>query len=57
LAQLNGIVVLVLSLLPVAVFVMYAKKKISGMTGDTIGATSEIAEAAVLFFTLVYLRR
>ena len=54
LMKLNGIILLILSLTPVILFINYAKRKIGGMTGDTIGATSEIAEIAVLFFTLIY---
>lgn len=46
--KLGGLVLIALSLLPVLLFINYVKKKISGMTGDTIGATSEIAEIAVL---------
>jgi cobalamin synthase len=30
----------------------YIKKRIGGMTGDTIGALSEIAEVLVLLLTL-----
>lgn len=52
LIRLNAIVVLILSSLPVFIFVNYAKKRIGGMTGDTIGATNEIAEAAMLFVCL-----
>jgi adenosylcobinamide-GDP ribazoletransferase len=55
--HLAGLFLFVLSLLPVLLFITYVKKKIGGMTGDTIGATSEVAEVAVLFFTLVYLLR
>ncbi len=54
LMKLKGIVLLSLSLLPIFLFINYAKRKIGGMTGDTIGATSEIAELAVLFFVLIY---
>lgn len=57
LAQLEGAAVLAVSILPVLLFMSYAKKKIGGMTGDTIGATSEIAETAALFFALIYLGR
>jgi adenosylcobinamide-GDP ribazoletransferase len=55
LARVSGVIVGAFSLLPVALFIRYADKRIGGMTGDTIGATSEIAEVAVLFFTLIYL--
>ncbi|NQU95015.1 MAG: adenosylcobinamide-GDP ribazoletransferase [Candidatus Omnitrophica bacterium] len=44
----KGILFLVLSSLSVFIFIWYAKKKIGGMTGDTIGAVNEIAESAML---------
>ena len=50
----EGIILLGLSLLPIFLFINYVKRKIGGMTGDTIGATNEIAEIAVLFFALIY---
>ena len=56
LMKLEGLILLVISLPAVLLFIRYAKKKIGGMTGDTIGATSEIAEIAVLFFGLIYLQ-
>lgn len=48
----EGVILLVLSLVPILLFINYIKRKIGGMTGDTIGAISEIAEVAVLFFGL-----
>lgn len=54
LMESRGLVTSVLSLLPVFLFINYAKTRIGGMTGDTIGATSELAEVSVLFFTLMY---
>lgn len=51
--RFKGIVLFVPSFAVVFLFINYAKRKIGGMTGDTIGATSEIAEIAVLFFGLV----
>ncbi|MBZ9577981.1 adenosylcobinamide-GDP ribazoletransferase [Patescibacteria group bacterium] len=53
LMELKGIILLALSLLPICLFITYVKKRIGGMTGDTIGATSEVAEIAVLFFALI----
>lgn len=53
LMQTKGIILLGLSLLPVSLFINYIKRKIGGMTGDTIGATNEIAEVVVLFFALI----
>lgn len=55
LMKLKGLVLLVVSLLPLLLFMNYVKRKIGGVTGDTVGATSEIAEVAVLFFGLIYL--
>ncbi len=55
LMKLEGVILLVLSFLSILLFINYVKKKLGGMTGDTIGAISEIAEVAVLFFGLVYL--
>jgi len=54
LARFTGIILLGFSLLPVFLFISYVKKRIGGMTGDTVGATSEIAEVSVLFFALIY---
>lgn len=54
LMSLKGIILFVLSLLVVLLFINCSKKKIGGMTGDTIGATSEIAEVVVLFCGLIY---
>jgi len=55
LMKLKGLVLLVVSLLPLLLFMNYVKRKIGGVTGDTIGAASEIAEVAVLFFGLISL--
>jgi adenosylcobinamide-GDP ribazoletransferase len=52
LMRLEGAIVLIASLLPTLLFIYYVKRKIGGMTGDTIGATSEIAEIAVLLSTV-----
>lgn len=48
LMKFKGVILLVLSSFPVLLFINYVKKKLGGMTGDTIGAISEIAEVAVL---------
>ena len=53
LLKFKGVILLTLSLFPVFLFINYVKRKIGGMTGDTIGATSEVAEIAVLFFALI----
>jgi adenosylcobinamide-GDP ribazoletransferase len=52
-AKLKGIFILALSFLFLLLFIQYVKRKIGGMTGDTIGATSEIAEVLILFFILI----
>jgi len=52
LLKIEGIVLFFISLLPIWVFITYVKKKIDGVTGDTIGATSEIAEVSILFFII-----
>lgn len=49
---LKGILFLVLSSLSVFIFIWYAKKKIGGMTGDTIGAVNELAESSMLICCL-----
>lgn len=54
LARLNGLLLFTLSLLPVFLFIHYIKGRIGGMTGDTIGAVSEIAEVTVLFFFILF---
>jgi len=51
---LKGVVLFVFSLVPALLFINYARKKIGGMTGDTIGAINEIAEVGVLFFTICF---
>ena len=56
LMPLKGPILLFLSLIPVSLFLYYIKKKIGGMTGDTIGAVNEIAEVGVLFFSLILSR-
>lgn len=56
LANLKGIIAFFGALAAVYVFINYGKRKIGGMTGDTIGATSEIAEVLVLFLCLLLQR-
>jgi adenosylcobinamide-GDP ribazoletransferase len=53
LMQLKGIVLFFLSMLPIFLFINFVKSKIGGMTGDTIGATSELAEVILVFFILI----
>jgi adenosylcobinamide-GDP ribazoletransferase len=54
-AKLKGVVIFILSFLSALLFIQYVKRKIGGMTGDTIGATSEISEVVVLLFVLIVL--
>ena len=54
LARLKGTLIFIASSLPTLLFIEYVKRKINGMTGDTIGATSEIAEVSTLFFVLAF---
>jgi len=46
--KLEGFVLFFASLLPVLLLLQYMKKRIGGMTGDTIGALSEFAEVSIL---------
>lgn len=52
----KGLALFIASLLPVFALIHYIKVKIKGMTGDTIGAINEVAEATVLLFGLIFLR-
>ena len=52
-AKLKGIFLFVLPFFCVLLFIQYIKRRIGGMTGDTIGAISEIAEVSVLFSNLL----
>jgi len=55
-ARLNGLMLFIASLLIIYGCINFLKKRIGGMTGDAIGATSEIAEACVLVLSLFYLK-
>jgi len=48
LIQLRGFILFFLALFPVFLFSSYVKRKIGGMTEDTIGAVSEISEVTIL---------
>ncbi len=52
LGGLKGLSAFFVSIIPVILFINYVKNKINGMTGDTVGATNEIAEVSVLFCSL-----
>lgn len=54
LADLKGLGLFLVSLTLVFLCINFMKKKLDGMTGDTIGATNEIAEAGILFFILCF---
>jgi adenosylcobinamide-GDP ribazoletransferase len=49
----GGIVLFAVLAATISLFMQYVKGRIGGMTGDTIGATNEVAEAAALFFSLI----
>lgn len=53
LMKLKGAILLTLCLFFAFLFIMRIKRRIGGMTGDTIGAVSEITEVLVLLFGLV----
>ena len=50
---LKGVAIFFSSLVPILIFIRYSQNRIGGMTGDTIGAISEIAEASALFSLLI----
>lgn len=52
--NLKGLAVFFASAIPVFISFFYMKHRIGGVTGDTVGALSEISEVSVLFFTLVF---
>jgi adenosylcobinamide-GDP ribazoletransferase len=52
LMRLKGLVLFVLSLLPLVLFLYYTRRKLGGVTGDVIGAANEIAEVTVLFLSM-----
>jgi len=51
----KGVILFALLSAVISLFIQFVKRKIGGMTGDTIGATNEIAEATALLFTLILL--
>lgn len=54
LMQLRGLILFFLSLLSALLFLHYIRKKIGGMTGDTIGAVSEFSEVITLLLCVLY---
>ncbi|MBI5417137.1 adenosylcobinamide-GDP ribazoletransferase [Candidatus Poribacteria bacterium] len=53
LLKIKGIILFSISIIQILIFMNYIKMRIDGMTGDTIGAISEIAEIAILFLGLI----
>ncbi|MFH1245417.1 MAG: adenosylcobinamide-GDP ribazoletransferase [Candidatus Omnitrophota bacterium] len=51
--QLSGIIIFGLAAVVVFLCVAWIKRRIDGMTGDTIGAVNEIGETAVLLLSVV----
>lgn len=51
--QIKGIILFFISILPVLLFINYVQRKIGGMTGDTVGAVNEIAEASVFLISIM----
>jgi len=52
---IKGIMLFSISAIPVIAFIYFIRARIGGMTGDTIGATNEIAETAALLSSLLLL--
>jgi len=50
LTGLKGVLLFILAFISTFLVIKYVKKKIGGMTGDTLGAISEVAEVLVLLF-------
>ena len=48
----KGLMLFIVSSLVIFLFINYLKKRIDGMTGDTIGATNEVAEVLVILLLL-----
>ena len=53
---LKGFLLFSLGLIPVLMFIKFSQRKIGGMTGDSVGATNEIAELTILFLSLIFLK-
>jgi len=51
---IKGLLIFGAGLLLTFLFVRHAKHKIDGMTGDTIGAVSEIAEASIFLLVILW---
>ena len=55
LMSVKGVILFALLAAAMFLFIKRAQRRIGGMTGDTIGATSEVAEAAALLLGLIAL--
>lgn len=55
LAGFKGLLIFIIGLLFILLSIKYIKKRIGGMTGDTVGAISEFTEASTLFLALIWL--
>ncbi|MBU2541166.1 MAG: adenosylcobinamide-GDP ribazoletransferase [Candidatus Omnitrophica bacterium] len=53
LMQIKGVALFLIPIPLIFLFINYIKKRINGMTGDTIGAVSELAEVSILLSFLV----
>ncbi|MCG2702936.1 MAG: adenosylcobinamide-GDP ribazoletransferase [Candidatus Omnitrophica bacterium] len=53
---IKGIAVFLSGLVPVFGFMQLSRKKINGMSGDTLGALNEVAEVSALFFSALLLK-
>ncbi|MDO8140248.1 MAG: adenosylcobinamide-GDP ribazoletransferase [Candidatus Brocadiales bacterium] len=53
---LSGLVIFAIIIIFTLIWIWYIKKKIGGMTGDTLGATNEIAELLFLLSLLLFNR-
>jgi adenosylcobinamide-GDP ribazoletransferase len=50
----KGVILFAILTIPVILFIRWSKKKIGGMTGDTIGALSEGMEVLVLLMGIIF---
>lgn len=53
LLKINGPILFLISLALIYLMILYINKRIDGMTGDTIGAVSEVSETVFLFIGLL----
>lgn len=53
LLNVKGLILFIVTLLSIILSISWIKRRIDGMTGDTIGAVNEVAEVSVLLFGLI----